>query len=149
MYARTNYPPGAEDLHIPQNYGGTALSGEADAVTETDSPYIEASAEPNVAEDAAEPCNKRNPWEYPPKQPPKTEKSSFSLGSLLKKLPFSQLLGDLPLLGRLQGGGLHGGKTLFEDSEDLLLIAMAACLFFSSGGDKLCALILLALLFFT
>ncbi len=61
-------------------------------------------------------------------------------------------LGTLPFLGKILPKGIFGNQTerSFKlGTEELLIIAVAAFLFFSKDGDRECALLLLALLFIT
>ncbi len=151
MYARTDYPPSADELHVPQNYGGNALTSEAAASAGADD--VDEEVCPAVADAEAQPCAAHNPWECPPPKeespPPRPpRKELFGLSSLLGKLPFGDMLGRLPLFGRPCDGAdaRHG---VFDNSEDLLLIGLAAFLFFSPHGDRECAVLLLALVFLT
>lgn len=66
--------------------------------------------------------------------------------------PTGGILGTLPFLGRIIPKGIFGNQALrgFKlGTEELLIIAVAAFLFFSKDGDRECALLLLALLFIT
>lgn len=130
MYARSYYPDREE---IPKNYSGTAFREAPKEPAESEA-TVEASAR-----QSAEPPKKeiKNPWELPPpKKPP---------GGLL-----SFLLGGAPLnIGEMLPH-LFKRKEVPErelGTQELLILGVAAILFFSKSGDKLFALLLLSLLF--
>ena len=71
-----------------------------------------------------------------------TSEKTAEASASARSLPIlSGLLGDGGLLGRFGLGSFKLG------TEEILILATAAFLFFSKGGDKECALILLLLLF--
>ena len=102
---------------LPENYVGTAFS--------------ESEAAESVAEVANLPSEKES-------APALSLSADGGILSSITKLPF--------LTGFFNGDG-----KLFKvpkiGSEEILIIAIAARMFFSKGGDKECALILLDLLF--
>ncbi len=154
MYARTDYPTHKEDLQIPQNYGGNALSDSPEITDEIRlSCKTEDKKSPEIPISAP---TQQNPWEYVPKEdvspPPKKETASaWSPLSLFQKFPAKGWFDKIPFLSDLTGllQKDDGKKSPLESSEDTLLLIVAIFLFFSSGGDKICALVLLALLFLT
>ncbi len=152
MYARTEYPSHKEDLQIPQNYSGNALSDTTDAGDEIRvSCKTEDKKSPETHINASA---HHNPWEYPPKedpQPEKTDTDAWSPLSFVQKFGRKEWLNKIPFLGDLTGifQKNHEKKSPSDSTEDTLLLIVAVFLFFSSGGDKTCALVLLALLFFT
>ena len=130
MYTR----PYNDDVHgivIPESYGGTLLRD-----TENPTEKIE-EAPAEAHEDTA-----KNPWEKesasPAKDVHKKEESAEAF-SFLSNLPFSNFLTKLGINGKF---GLQKIGT-----EEILIIATAAFLFFSKEGDKECAIMLLLLLF--
>lgn len=121
MYTRSYYPDGR--LALPENYDGTAFS-EAPTQLSTDD------SKTAFSENTEE----------------KTRQTSISPGN-------SELVGStsVPFLsGLFNKGGLFGALNLRMPTigtEEILIIAMAAFLLFSKGGDKESAIILLLLLF--
>ncbi len=80
------------------------------------------------------------PEEYPADTVASEESVSAGMFSgLLSKLPFGNMLGDV------FGHGKFGIQKL--GTEELLIIAAAAFLFFSRDGDRECAILLVLLLF--
>ena len=67
-----------------------------------------------------------------------------------KTEPTGGFLASVPFLGKFFPRGIFGtqiNSSFKFGTEELLIIAVAAFLFFSKDGDRECALILLALLF--
>lgn len=123
MYSRSYYPESPERLSLPENYDGTAFMERNDTEAAPDV------AESSVSENTEIPVHK-----------------NIDSGNGL----FSGL-GNIPLLsGLFDKGGLLGGLGLKMPNigtEEILILATAAFLFFSKNGDRECALILLLLLF--
>lgn len=117
MYSRTYYPDGQERIALPENYDGTAFTEQAPI------PDVE-EVTPTVAD----------VQEKPPD-------GGDSIMTSLGRLPF--------LSGIFGKGGLFGdGNLKFPKigTEEILILATAAFLFFSKNGDRESALILLFLL---
>ena len=123
MYSRSYYPD-SERMSLPENYDGTAFM---------ERPTVEA------AEDTVEPTVSDN-----------TDSQVFNATEEHQQRHQSPLE-NIPLLSGIFGkGGLFGGLGLHSPTigtEEILILAMAAFLFFSKSGDRECALILLLLLF--
>lgn len=120
MYSRSYYPDGSVKVTPPDNYDGTAFSEKA-------LPPPSDATEVSFVEHGEE----------KPTKPRDEESVLTSLG----KMPFlSGIFGD---------GGLLGGLNLKMPkigTEEILILATAAFLFFSKDGDKESAIILLLLL---
>jgi hypothetical protein len=128
MYTRT-YNDDGHGIVIPESYGGTLLR-DCDEHTERDDiPHAERDT----------PSGK-NPWEScsdPPDEIHKSEETVETF-SFLSKLPFGKLF---------SGIGKNGNFSLQKiGTEEILIIATAAFLFFAKEGDKECAIMLLLLL---
>lgn len=124
MYSRSYYPD-ADRMNLPENYDGTAFMDRAN--TDVEEQHVTPEGEDN-----ATPVFKNNDVKEP------VAKQVNGLGNL----PFlSGLFGDGGILGNL---GLHIPTI---GTEEILILATAAFLFFSKSGDRECALILLLLLF--
>lgn len=121
MYSRSYYPEGSKII-LPENYDGTA--------------FLESTVPPT--DEAAE-------VSFTEKSNPSSEHRDITEGDTV--LASSQ---GIPLLPGLFGkGGLLGALNLkipTIGTEEILIIATAAFLFFSKDGDKESALILLLLL---
>ena len=121
MYTRNYYPDTQERLTPPENYDGCA--------------FIESSSAPSEAtlEASYNEC----------------ENSENKIGQREKTV--SAGLGDIPFLSGLFGkGSLLGGLNLKMPTigtEEILILATAAFLFFSRDGDKECAILILILVF--
>lgn len=129
MYSRSYYPEG-EEIKIPENYDGNAFREKE--IKEEEKPSVES------RENAEEIL--RAPWDVPEKTEEvmgraNTEKRGF--GGIFDKLPINSLTGVLPFF--------KGGKFSLGH-EEILILAIAAFLLFSHGGDKECAIMLLLLL---
>lgn len=123
MYSRSFYP--TEGSSPPENYSGTAFSEPAPLF---DPPLPDSSPdEPALSNSVTE---------------------NFEEG---KEKSEPAGLFNIPLLsGLLRGSGLGGTfSDLFSKIgiEEILIIAVAAFLFFSKDGDTECAILLLLLLF--
>ena len=143
MYARTEYPK--PDWAIPENYGGTAL--HPDEEPPRDAPPEAYREEPHTPHDGA--CDEPTD-ETVPDEPVFLRKE----GQEQEHTPRARRL-SLSTLRELFRATGDGHRRLLphihledEDREDLLLLAIAALLFFSPNGDKGCALILVALILF-
>ena len=132
MYTRAYYPE-EQKITVPENYDGTALrecSGTTESAepSEVDTP-LRASwdipKEIEVKEDESDTVRSR----------PKESDGFFS--GLRKKFPISNIFSGLDIF---RDGSLKLG------SEEILLIGVALFLFFTKGGDKECAIMLLLLL---
>lgn len=123
MYSRSYYPEGQDRLNLPENYDGTAFM-ERQAVSE---PVIE---EVSFGEKKEV---------YP------EERAEPTAGRV------NHGFGNIPILsGLFDKGGLLGGLGLSMPNigtEEILILATAAFLFFSKSGDRECALLLLLLIF--
>ena len=123
MYSRSYYPE-SERMSLPDNYDGTAFM---------ERPALEA------AEEIVEPPLSDN------------SDSQVFKGTDEPKHRQQSLLESIPLLSGIFGkGGPFGGLGLHSPTigtEEILILATAAFLFFSKSGDRECALILLLLLF--
>lgn len=151
MYARNYYPEKDPETGIPKNYGGTALRDLPAAEQVPPSPPpSEESGRPDGTPSVPTDCPpKKNPWELPPPQ----KKSGGIFDALFGLFPLgvpqsADGIGGIfrALTARL-AGIKSGGSGIGFESEDLLILALAALLFFSKSGDKECALMLLFLLF--
>lgn len=123
-YSRSFYNDQTEKISLPKNYDGTAFSESPD-ITES---------HPN--EEASEPHNLDLPASA------NLTEGGVSSASLIGNIPF--------LSGLFNKEGILGGLGLKMPrigNEEILILATAAFLFFSKGGDRECALILLLLLF--
>ena len=123
MYSRSYYPE-SERMSLPDNYDGTAFM---------ERPTLE------TAEEIVEPPLSDN------------ADSQVFKGTDEPKHRQQSLLESIPLLSGIFGkGGLFGGLGLHSPTigtEEILILATAAFLFFSKTGDRECALILLLLIF--
>ena len=122
MYTRT-YNDDARGIIIPESYGGTALS---------DNKGIESEGGDK---------QKSNPWEEETKEAssePIEEKSEAAF-SPLSKLRIPAFISEI-----FKNSNLSLQKI---GTEEILLIGVAAFLFFSKDGDKELAIMLLILLF--
>ncbi len=163
MYARSYYPEKDPETGIPKNYGGTALRESRAEEVPPPPPPPPMPPPPPPPREEERPCAddppkpptperppNKNPWELPP--PPK-KKSGGIFDSLLGILPLGGFGGHggfggiLPAVGAWLTGEKKEGEHAGFSGEDLLILAVAAILFFSKFGDKECALMLLLLLF--
>ena len=113
---------------IPESYGGTALRD--DGYSENNEFLSEESNDKTANQKAG----------IPPDKTAQTAKSEPT-GSFFSKLSFKNFLGNF----------FDNGKFNLQKigTEEILIIATAAFLFFSKDGDKECALMLLLLLVLT
>ena len=121
MYSRNYYPEAAREMNVPGNYDGIAFTDKSQG--QSDDQIVSFSdTESSDEYTSAESVRSHN----------------FIDGPL--KIPF--------LSGLFDGGLLSGLNLKIPSlgSEEVLILATAAFLFFSKGGDKECALILLFLL---
>ena len=129
MYTRP-YNEDAHGIVIPESYGGTLLrepEPPAESIEETVGASVGAST--------------KNPWEggspNPVEEVHKTEDTREAF-SFLSRLPFGNFLSNI---------GKNGKFSLQKiGTEEILIIATAAFLFFAKEGDKECAIMLLLLL---
>lgn len=123
MYSRSYYPDSPERMSLPENYDGTAFMERNDT---------------NAGDEVAE-------VSFSEKNEPPTQERTEQAGKTFSGF------GNMPLFsGLFDKGGLLGGlglKMPCIGTEEILILATAAFLFFSKNGDRECALILLLLLF--
>ena len=129
MYTRS-YSDDGHGIIIPESYGGTLLRDDERVIREEPSDALEEKDE--LA---------KNPWEGEKQKEKKIHKEdeSVSAFSPLSKIPFANFL---PNIFKNVNFSLQNIGT-----EEILLIATAAFLFFTKNGDKECAMMLLLLLF--
>ncbi len=130
MYTRSYYPEG-EGIKIPENYDGNAFR-EAENKEEENI----AQAENNLKEEAV----LRAPWDVNESAEAVMGKADIGnrvFGGLFDRFSKNTLTGILPFFKE--------GKFSLG-SEEVLICAIALFLFFSHGGDKECAIMLLLLL---
>lgn len=123
MYSRSYYPEAQDRLNLPDNYDGTAFM-ERQTDSEPEAQEVSFNEKNEVYNDAiAAPVGGRT----------------------------SQGFGGIPILsGLFDKGGLLGSLGLSMPrlgTEEILILATAAFLFFSKNGDRECALLLLLLIF--
>ena len=129
MYSRSYYPDSQERLSLPDNYDGTAFM-ERDVARENDC-VQEISFGDTQGSETDTPVHKMI-----------DERSDKGIFSSLGKSPL--------LSGIFAKNGLLGSMGLTMPNigtEEILILATAAFLFFSKNGDRECALILLLLIF--
>ena len=129
MYTRP-YNEDAHGIVIPESYGGTLLREPE--------PRVESKEEAaTVSADSAS----RNPWEENVTEPVEEvhkNEATVETFSFLSKLPFGNFLSNI---------GKNSKFSLQKiGTEEILIIATAAFLFFAKEGDKECAIMLLLLL---
>ncbi len=135
MYSR-NYYNQKKDIILPDKYDGTALS---ENIEKTDI-FEEA---PTVADEAREQGGEI-PTGLFDKKGTMIEQNKENTD---KNADFSALFSALPLK-HLFGGSLFDKlKMPSFEAEDLLIIGIALYFFFSKSGDKLLAVMLIAILF--
>ena len=130
MYSQNLSHPDNE-IKLPPNYDGVLFSDEAETSDTCTNPLTSAKSEVKVSpkeSENGEPVFKKN--EEPGRR-------------LFPALDLGKGIGDI-FAGLFRGGRIFPEKL---ELEDLLIIGIAAFLFFSPSGDKECALILLALIF--
>ena len=145
MYQRKYYPQ--QEIKIPENYGGYALTEESvEEVEETSGiahePSCEHACEPPPCEEplVEEECTSTfgsHPWEHEP------TRGHEPTGRLPVRRPKREGLFD-GVLSLCERFGLHMPSF---DFEDLLLIGIALSLLLSKEKDIECGLLLLALVF--
>ena len=124
MYSRSYYPEQADRLGVPDNYDGTAFMDrqESESVENVSEVSFTEGVDTQASVTASATGGRSN--------------SGF---------------GNIPILsGLFDKGGLLGGLGLKMPNigtEEILILATAAFLFFSKSGDRECALILFLLLF--
>ena len=125
MYTRS-YPEKESGIYIPESYGGTALRDRADKECNAKEQYEEQSTT------REESCNT-------PAEDSESIQTSGGIYGLFNKLPITSLFGNL----------FSNEKFSLQriGTEEILIIAAAAFLFFSKEGDKECAIMLILLLF--
>lgn len=130
MYSRSYYPEN-EGIKIPENYDGNAfrekeIKEEEKAVSNEGSPGGDGVL--------------RAPWDVTERTEEvmsKADADRHGFGGIFDKLSLNNLTGFLPFF--------KGGKFSLGH-EEILILAIAAFLLFSHGGDKECAIMLLLLL---
>ena len=132
MYTRP-YNDDGHGIVIPESYGGTLLRENERPVEVKEASHRQDNE-----------SNMKNPWEAEESAPVKevhNEVDSVEAFSFLSRLPFGNLLTNI---------GKNGKFSLQKiGTEEVLIIATAAFLFFAKDGDKECAIMLLLLLFLT
>lgn len=111
-------------MNLPENYDGTAFMERQ--IPQEDQETVEAAASDNTEDQVFKVTNGNH----------RSRQSSFENIPIL-----SGIFGKGGLLGDI---GIH---TPTIGTEEILILATAAFLFFSKSGDRECALILLLLLF--
>ena len=123
MYSRSYYPD-SERMSLPENYDGTAFMERPTVEAAEDT--VEQTVSDNVDSQVFKGTDEHQHRQQSPHE-------------------------SIPLLSGIFGkGGLFGGLGLHSPTigtEEILILATAAFLFFSKSGDRECALILLLLLF--
>lgn len=124
MYSRNPYNDDVKAPTPPENYSGVALSddGIAPAAEEVEPAHAPCTAPPE-----GENCSDR----------PSAPNANPLLGFIGK---------DSAVFRLFNGGGIRSAISGFG-VEEILIIATAAFLFFTKGGDRECAIMLLLLLF--
>ena len=125
MYTRS-YPEKESGIYIPESYGGTAFRESPDNQKNVNEQYEEQRA---IREESYGALNEDK----------ESVPTSGGIYGLLNKLPIASVFGNLFSKEKfsLQNFG----------TEEILIIAAAAFLFFSKEGDKECAIMLILLLF--
>ena len=126
MYTRS-YPDKDGGIYIPESYGGTALRERENEIEKVQNESPSAANQDDEKKSEATDT------------PVFSLKEDGLLRGVFKKLPFVSVFGDLFENGKF---GLQSLGT-----EEILIIAAAAFLFFSKEGDKECAIMLILLLF--
>ncbi len=121
MYSRNYYEEADAGPKLPDNYNGTVFSEEESKSTSPPQP-LKKEETPETATAAAKAEEK--------------EKGGF-LSFLPRSIPLPGLLGKI---------GISSLSLPKIGTEEILIIAVAAYLFFSKEGDKECAVMLLLLL---
>ena len=129
MYTRS-YSDDGHGIIIPESYGGTLLREDERVISE----------DPSGTQAQTDEVTK-NPWESEKKKEKQIHKEDESVGTFspLSKIPFANYLPNI-----FKNVNLSLQKI---GTEEILLIATAAFLFFTKNGDKECAVMLLLLLF--
>lgn len=125
MYSRSYYPEAQERPTLPENYDGTAFMERQEPHTPDGAAEISFIESTDITSD--------------------TPVFNRTDGGLLSGLGRSPLLSGL-----FAKDGFLGGMGLTMPNigtEEILILATAAFLFFSKSGDRECAIILLLLLF--
>ena len=140
MYTR-NYFSDAEALTIPKNYDGTALRESEDIERAPLEVGRDAIGDAKISPIADIPVFIPSE-EFTPEKEEKREVSDSDGATR------ASLFSNFPLKGLLSGGfsNMLGLDKFKLGSEEILIIAVAAFLFFTKGADKECAIILLLLL---
>ena len=123
MYSRSYYPEAQDRLSLPDNYDGTAFMEQKNFDSD------------NVAEVT-----------FNDKSETQKDEQAINTGGRA-----SNGIGSIPILsGLFDKGGILSGLGLSMPqigTEEILILATAAFLFFSKNGDRECALLLLLLVF--
>ena len=130
MYTRP-YSDEGHGIIIPESYGGTLLK-DNDYLNENTSPKEEINDE----------AKGKNPWEQredTEEDTVHTSGDSTETFSIFSRLPFAKYIPN----------SLKNVNFSFQKigTEEIILIAAAAFLFFTKNGDKECAIMLILLLF--
>lgn len=122
-----------KSMIIPESYGGTAFREEPPASEDT-------ASQEESARVSAPPHN--NPWDITDSQ--KEDAGDAAEAGIFSKLPLGGIFGGI---GKVFGkDGFHFPKI---GTEEILIIAAAVFLLFTSDRDFECSLMLLFLLFIT
>ena len=128
MYTRTYFTEDKK-IDVPENYDGTAFGENGIGLNARESEKAESDF--SVKES-----------DFPGEDAPVSQKAKFS--SRFDKLPIKSIFQGFPfsLFKEKEGDvGINFG------TEEILICAVALYLFFSKGGDRECAIMLLVLLF--
>ena len=130
------------DVKIPEKYDGTALreiSEDNDAPTQIQIPNFSDTPKREIKISPSESRESENDMDT---ETPSTSEGSIPTGSFFST-PLKWLSGLIP-------DGLKSINPISKiEFEELIIIGLAAFLFFSKSGDKECALMILALIFIT
>ena len=125
MYSRSFYSEPDEVLRPPENYDGNAFNEKNMQLLQSKNTNVPEESNPDTVKTDAEP-------------PPRKQGIFSSL------FPIQSLTG---LFGSKETGALSPIKMPSIGTEELLILAAAAYLFFSKNGDKECAILLILLIF--
>ena len=130
MYTRSYYPE-SEGIKIPENYDGNAFREIGTKEEERIAPSEDNTKSEEVL---------RAPWDVSEKAEEAMGNANIGsrgFGSFFDKISLNSITGILPFF--------KSGKFSLGN-EEMLICAIALFLFFSRGGDKECAVMLLLLL---
>ena len=125
MYSRSFYSETEESLRPPENYDGNAFNEKNMQLLQSPDANVSEENEPDTVNTDAKPIPKKQ-------------------GIFSSLFPFQSLSG---LFGARGEGALPSIKLPNIGTEEILILAAAAYLFFSKSGDKECAILLFLLIF--